>query len=688
MVLTNAPATTVRGVSPARIFQRTLPMRRLSVFIPLALLAGTLAGALASAAAQAPVITRLGDPSVKPDTIYKLAVKPQDHPEEGSVFLLDDGVIKVEADGRSTETFRQIVQILKPEAKDNWQEHRFSYQPGHQRLRVNWIRVLSLDGKVISSKPAQMQESDVPAAMGNPVYGNSRVIRASLSGVEVGTIVDYSYTRSEIKPYRTGDWYTTWGVSTGSTVRRSRLLVDAPATMALTLRERNLNFARVDKVAGARKTYLWATSNIERVRGEPYATDSNDIWMSVAASARSTWRDVGAWYAALAKERYTMTPAVAAKVRELVAGARTRDDTIRAVHRWVAQDIRYISLDFGIGGYQPRSVNDVLTTGFGDCKDKATIFVSAMTMLGITTYPVLLSADGGVLRGLPSKNQFDHAIAAVKTPTGYVFTDLTAELIPYGQIPGSYQGEFGLVVKPDGDVEEITFPENEIAANYSHDEADGTIDADGTLTMRMRVTVGGTQTSGLRSVFMNKYDSTAKVRFARGFAGRMVPGASGDSLVLFDGKDFAAKPEIRIRITKPRVLTRSGDTELLTLPFGPPESMANTASQVEGMPARRFPIDASRVVGRSNGITDLRITLPEGWKVRLPASVTAESPFGTYKAVYQQEGRLFSLHREMVGKVGRYPASRIGEVIAWLRAVSADDAKFVVIERSAKAGGN
>ena len=122
------------------------------------------------------------------------------------------------------------------------------------------------------------------------------------------------------------------------------------------------------------------------------------------------------------------------------------------------------------------------------------------------------------------------------------------------------------------------------------------------------------------------------------------------------------------------------------MPFSPPEWMANSASQVEGMPPRRFPIDASRIIGRSSGITDLRITLPAGWKVRLPASVTADSPYGAYTVTYKQEGRLFSLHRELVGRIGTYDKSKIGDVIAWLRAVSADDAKFIVIERPAAGG--
>ena len=91
-------------------------------------LATTLAllAAPAVAAAQAPRITPKGDPSVNADTIYKLAVKPADFPEERAAFLLDDGVVRFEADGRATRTFRQIVQLLKPEAADDYREQSFS----------------------------------------------------------------------------------------------------------------------------------------------------------------------------------------------------------------------------------------------------------------------------------------------------------------------------------------------------------------------------------------------------------------------------------------------------------------------------------------------------------------------------------------------------------------------------------
>jgi len=115
--------------------------------------------------AQAPVTTTAGDPSVRNDTIYALAVKPADYPEEQYVFLLDDGVVRLEADGRGTRTFRQVAQILTQDGVESWGELRFSYSGSREKLTVNWARVLRPDGTVVSARPTHEQESEVPAAL-------------------------------------------------------------------------------------------------------------------------------------------------------------------------------------------------------------------------------------------------------------------------------------------------------------------------------------------------------------------------------------------------------------------------------------------------------------------------------------------------------------------------------------------
>ena len=66
----------------------------------------------------------------------------------------------------------------------------------------------------------------------------------------------------------------------------------------------------------------------------------------------------------------------------------------------------------------------MLATGYGDCKDKATLFVAVVKALGFQAYPALLNSGGRVDPALPSIAQFDHAIAAVERPAGRVYVDL------------------------------------------------------------------------------------------------------------------------------------------------------------------------------------------------------------------------------------------------------------------------
>src|SRR5512140_3162181 len=81
-----------------------------------------LLSAAGRAGAQSPVITPSGDPTVRADSIYALVVDSTKHRQESHVWLLDDGVVRAEADGTSAVTYRQIIQILQPEAVEDWAE--------------------------------------------------------------------------------------------------------------------------------------------------------------------------------------------------------------------------------------------------------------------------------------------------------------------------------------------------------------------------------------------------------------------------------------------------------------------------------------------------------------------------------------------------------------------------------------
>ncbi len=661
---------------------RAQPRPRVCVpFLALLLIAGPPAW-LPPLVAQAPVITSAGDPSVRNDTIYRLAVDSADHPHEASVMLLDDGVVRYEADGTGAKTYRQVVQILTAGAVDDYAEQRFAYAPEHQRLTVNWIRVVRPDGTVVSEAPTQVQDADVPASLAAPVYTNTKVRRVSLSGVAPGTIVDWSYTIEELKPFLAGDFSASWSVHTGRLVRRSRYVLDLPATMKPNLREENLTFARQGRVVRGRRVLLWATQDVPVVRGEEFMADSNGVFTSIHVTGPVSWETIGRWYGGLARDRYTVDRTVRAAVTPLLGDARTGEDTLRALQRWVAQDIRYVSIALGLGGYQPRAPAEVVATGYGDCKDKATLFIALAKSLGYKAHPVLVNSRARVPRDLPSIGQFNHAIAAVERPTGRVYLDLTADLVPYGELPTSLQGQFALVVHPDGKSEQVTLPEAAPGDNLLETRIAGTLGADGYVTASLEERGRGSRQYSLRQLFLAPIDSSRRADVARSLATRIYPGADADSLQIFDGRDLAADARVAIRIVRGLAARPAGTgrTMILGLPFGSMQRMGDIATALEAKGPRRFPIDAAAVVGPIASAMELTLILPDGWRAALPRSVSVTGKWGSYSATYAQEGNRLRFTRRLEGARGVFGPDALPDLVAWFRSIAADDVPYLLLE--------
>jgi transglutaminase-like putative cysteine protease len=634
---------------------------------------------MASLRAQAPVITPAGDPSVKNDTIYKLAVKPEDYPDQSYVFLLDDGVLRFEADGRGTRTYRQVVQILQQDAVEDWAEQSFSYTSGREKLTINWIRVLKPDGAVISDKPTHEQESLSQVAMEAPVYSDAKVHHVSLGGVAPGTLIDYSYTVERLKPVMPGDFYSGWSVTTSHLVRRSRLIVDVPVSMTPRIQENNLHFPRRVAEAHGRRVYTWATADVPKLEVEPYFAVPNSLFVGIDVSGPIGWADIGHWYADLSRDRYQDTPDLVARLADVERGARSGEDSLHQLYRWVAQDFRYVSLSLGIGGYQPRLPASVLQTKYGDCKDKATLFITLARRMGFKAYPVLLNSDGSADSTLPSVSQFDHMIAAVERPGGYLYLDLTAELTPFGQLPPSEQGGFAVIVHPDGRSENVTLPADSVAANQHEMRIDGEITAAGLFNGHYIETGTGRQQYGLRNAFSSSFTDTQRSRLARQLATGVFPGATGDSLEIFDGRDLNAVPRVAVAIHNGRAASASAGTSIVNLPIKDYASDDLIGSLQDHIP-RKYPIDVADVVGPIVAISELNLTLPEGWHARLPPNVSATSAFGSYTAQYAQNGRVLHVTRRISGAKGTEPGDHVKALIAWLQSVSQDDVRFIVID--------
>ena len=139
---------------------------------------------------------------------------------------------------------------------------------------------------------------------------------------------------------------------------------------------------------------------------------------------------------------YPLSPEWEAKVDQIAADNPTPDTRAYAALRLVQDEIRYVSLSVGAGGYLARPPQEVIASGFGDCKDKSLLLRVILTRLGIEAAVALTDLDAGYgLPGeLPMLGVFDHMILRATLDGGPVWMDAT----------GSHQGGgLGTATQPD-----------------------------------------------------------------------------------------------------------------------------------------------------------------------------------------------------------------------------------------------
>jgi hypothetical protein len=221
-------------------------------------------------------------------------------------------------------------------------------------------------------------------------------------------------------------------------------------------------------------------------------------------------------------------------------------------------------------------------------------------------------------------------------------------------------------------------PSDPVTVNRATIQISGMLTTDMTFSGRYQEVASGNREYTLRSAFASSYDAAERERMARTLANTLFEGASGDSLVLFNGRDLGAKPRVELAIKDARPVSSAGNTKILTLPvrdYARPDIVA----ELEARDYRRSPIDAELVVGPSEETSEFQLLLPLGWQARLPPDIDAESVFGHYHAHYEQVGRELTVERSLVGAKGVQPRERIGELIEWLKAIDRDDVRYIAL---------
>jgi len=557
-----------------------------------------------------------------------------------AVVLLDERVTTVSPSGEIRTVFRKAYKILRPGGTGKGVAAVYF----DNETQLTYFKAWSITA---SNQEFEVKEGEAveTSPFAEALYGDTHYKVLQIPAAQPGNIVGYEYQQKQ-RPFVL---QSVWSFQDDIPVRLARFTLELPSTWKYSAYWRN--HAPVSPQPAGENRWVWELANIDAVPSEAQMPS----WRSVAGlmglsfakkdpeqkgQSFGSWQQLAGWYAQLTSGRRDVTPAIREKVHELVGNASLPEAKVARLASYVQHGIRYVAIEIGIGGYVPHAAQEVLASGYGDCKDKATLLSAMLKEAGIDSYYVLMNVDRDYLtRDFPSMLEFNHVILAIRIPADLklqdayavvddphlgrlLYFDPTDNVTPLGYLPPYLQSNDGLVVT-DTAGELVKLPLIPSACNRLLRVAKLTLDNTGTLKGEVEELRSGPSATAVRRRFAAVVNKDRQKIF-QDILSELVDGASLTKASVSDLNDASVPITLKYEFNAPGYAQRLGNLFLFRSCV-----LGRKGSNLLEAKPRKQPVQFSHAVMEGDVVT---IELPPEFKLEeMPQSVKYDYGFAAYK---------------------------------------------------------
>jgi len=157
-------------------------------------------------------------------------------------------------------------------------------------------------------------------------------------------------------------------------------------------------------------------------------------------------KDLYGWYSSVCSEIGNNPETLKSKVAELTANKKTDQEKVESIFYWVQDNIRYIAFENGIMGFKPDAAQNVFKNKYGDCKGKANLLKTMLTIAGFDARLTWIgTSDLPYDYSIPSLAVDNHMICTVILGGKRYFLDGTEEYIALNDYAQRIQGKQVLI---------------------------------------------------------------------------------------------------------------------------------------------------------------------------------------------------------------------------------------------------
>lgn len=456
-----------------------------------------------------------------------------------------------------------------------------------------------------------------------------------------------------------------------------------PSNIEFFSKKTNINDDAIISEQKGKSSYKWQVKNLSALESENLAPDIVNyvpllllrpkVFVYDGANGDIyDWNSYGKWEYGLLKNRNTLTEETQKKITELTQHAGSVREKVKILYDYLGVTTRYVSIQLGIGGYQPIAAAEICKTGFGDCKGLTNYMKAMLEVVGINSFYTGIQSDFNdkkLYADFPNFNQMNHVILMVPTETDTLWLECTNPRIPFGFIHNNIAGHDALVVHENGG-KIITLPDYPDSLNIEHNSAEISIMNDGSATVKMK-----------KECKVKIYDMLSWFPYAKpseqvDFLRRDInlPNVTLGALQFNENK--TEKPEIHFNYDWTSSLYGSKAGSRLMIPVNPFRSIYNNLNK------SRRANDIEINFGFKD-IDQLTINIPDGYEIeRLPSSLNIENKYGQLSSIIiKTENNRITILQSLYIPSGAYSKNEFKEFVAFIDLVNNTYKNNIVLKK-------
>lgn len=273
------------------------------------------------------------------------------------------------------------------------------------------------------------------------------------------------------------------------------------------IKVQNLNSKADEFVDDKQKRLIWTVNNLPATKVEPFSPLEDAYQPSVKIAPKqfryfnyqgsyTNWQELGKWqYDNLLKDRQTLSPQTIETVKNLIKDETNDKDRARKIYQYMQNKTRYISIQVGIGGFQPFKASEVDRLGYGDCKALVNYMQSLLAVANIESYYCVVNAGSKKVNLDPtfaSMEQGNHIILCMPLKGDTTWLECTSQKIPFGFLSDFTDDRYVLACTPTGG-KLLHTPKLTAQNNLQTRKANITLDKEGNAKGTILTTFEGSQ---------------------------------------------------------------------------------------------------------------------------------------------------------------------------------------------------